>query len=192
MTITKYKYYFRKPKSAITKDIFKWLCVAGCIAIATSSPYFVRNVIRSRANFKKYSNRKVSSTFDRLRREGFLTIKTHRKQIYISLTEKGRQKAGMFQIDSLVVKRPKRWDKKWRLIIFDITEKSRVVREALRGKLKDLGFRRFQKSVWIHPFDCSAEIELLKDFFNLSDKEVQLVVVEKIKGDYSWRKIFGL
>ena len=192
MSASKYKYYFRKPKSEITKDVFKWLCIGGAVVIASSSPYFVRSLLKSRKEFGRYNSSKVSSTFDRLRREGYLSINNHNNQIYISLTKEGKKKAGMFQIDSLVVKRPKKWDKKWRLVIFDIPEKRKIAREALRGKLKELGFYPFQKSAWIYPFDCEAEIELLKDFFDLPDKKVQLVVAERIGDINYWRKIFDL
>ena len=192
MGIKKYNYYFRKPRSEITKDIFKWLCIGGAVAIAASSPYFVRNLLSSRKEFKKYSNPRISSTFDRLRREGYLSIKNKGNQIYISLTKEGKKKAGMFQLEALMVKRPKKWDRKWRLVIFDIPEKRKIAREALRGKLIELGFCSFQKSVWISPFDCVAEIELLKDFFELPDSEMQLVVAENIGKDSKWRKIFKL
>lgn len=76
--------------------------------------------------------------------------------------------------------------------MFDISEKRKIVREALRGKLKELGFHCFQKSIWIHPFDCSAEIELLREFFGLGEGEAQLVVAERINNDNVWRKIFNL
>src|SRR3989344_6111044 len=96
------------------------------------------------------------------------------------------------QVDSLEIKKPKRWDKKWRLVIFDIAQLKKIYREAFRGKLKELGFRPLQKSVWIHPFDCQPEIELLKIFFGLSSKEMRLMVVEDIGEDSCLKKSFQL
>jgi len=113
-------------------------------------------------------------------------------QIYISLTEKGKKKAGWLQIDSLKIKRPKKWDGKWRLVIFDISQIKKLYREAFRGKLKELGFYPLQKSVWIYPFDCRAEIELLKEFFGLSDKELRLIVTEDIGEDNKLQQLFKL
>ncbi len=192
MALGKYKYYFKKPKSEIVKDCFSWLCIGGVVAIAATSPYFVQNLLSARKRFKKYPKQRVSSTFDRLRREGFILIQKRNNQIYISLTPEGRKKAGMFQIDALNIKKSKKWDKKWRLLSFDIPEKRKIIREALRGKLKELGFRPFQKSIWIYPYDCSPEIELLKSFFGLTDKEVQLIVAENIGQAEYWKKIFSL
>lgn len=192
MGIGKYKYYFKKPKSEIVKDIFHWLALTGAVSIAASSPYFIRNLLCARQRFKKYPKRRISSTFDTLRRQGFLLVERKNNQIYISLTKEGRKKAGIFQIGKLAIKKPKEWDKKWRLLMFDIPEKRKIAREALRGKLRELGFCKFQQSIWIHPYDCIAEVELLKGFFGLSDKEVQLIVANKISENDGWQDIFKL
>ena len=57
------------------------------------------------------------------------------------LLKKGNEKAGWMQIDDLKIAKPKKWDKKWRLVIFDIAQIEKIYREELfRGKLKKLGF----------------------------------------------------
>lgn len=192
MSLGKYKYYFKKPKSEIVKDVFSWLCIGGAVCIAATSPYFVQNLLSARKRFKDYPKRRVSSTFNRMRREGLILIQKRNNQIYISLTPEGKKKAGMFQIDTLNIKRDKKWDNKWRLLSFDIPEKRKIIREALRGKLKQLGFYPFQKSIWIHPYNCVAEVELLKSFFGLTDKEAQLIIAENIGQADDWKKIFNL
>ncbi|MBI1971456.1 MAG: hypothetical protein HYS52_01235 [Candidatus Wildermuthbacteria bacterium] len=192
MGIGKYRYYFTKPKSEIVKDIFSWLLIGGVVAIAATSPYFVPSLMRGYSRWKKYHPQKLSNTFSRLRREGFISIERKNRQLYIFLTPEGKRKAGMFQINDLKIKKPRKWDAKWRLLMFDIEERKRIFREALRGKLKELGFLPFQKSVWIHPFDCNPEIELLQEFFGLSKREMQLVVAEHIGEDGAWKEVFKL
>jgi DNA-binding transcriptional regulator PaaX len=76
--------------------------------------------------------------------------------------------------------------------MFDIAQLKKLYREVLRGKLKELGFQLFQKSVWITPYDCKDEIELLKDFFGLTDKEIKLITAQDIGDDKEWKKSFGL
>lgn len=191
-SIRKYKYYARKPKSAIVADVFTWLLIGGAFAIASASPYFVQNLLRARKNLGKYPKQKVSDTFYRLRKQGFIQIRERNHQIYISLTPEGKKRAGVFQIDRLRIQKPKRWDRKWRLLLFDIPEKRKISREALRGKLKELGFAQFQKSAWLHPYDCRAEIELLQEFFGLSKHEMRLVVAESLGGDRDLQKEFKL
>lgn len=191
----KYKYYFRKPKSEIVKDILLGLAITGAIFIAASSPYFVLNLqkgIKKWLKQKRYSKKKVYNTFYRLMKEGCINIEKRGQQIYISLTEKGKRKAGWLQIDALKIKRPKKWDGRWWIVIFDIAQLKKVLREAFRGKLKELGFYPLQKSVWVFPFDCRAEIELLREFFGLSEEELRLIVSKDIGPDEELKKFFKL
>src|SRR3989344_7150077 len=44
-----------------------------------------------------------------------------------------------------------KWDGLWRLVVFDISEENRKLRDLLRRKLRSLGFAMFQKSVWVTP-----------------------------------------
>jgi len=192
MGIRKYKFYLAKPRSEIAKDIFKWLLVGGMVAVAATSPYFVQNVINAYQKSKKYPKQKVSDTFYRLRKQGMIEIQTVNHQIYISLTQEGKKRAGIFQIDKLKITRPKRWDKKWRLLMFDIPQTRKISREALRGKLKELGFLPLQKSVWAFPFECRAEMKLLQDFFELSQNEMRLIIAENIGDDSKLKQDFGL
>lgn len=64
----------------------------------------------------------------------------------------------------------KKRDGVWKIIIFDIPESKRSVRNVLRSKLTSLGFKKWQNSIWITPFIIAPEIEaelneLAKHFF---------------------------
>lgn len=188
----KYKYYFKKPKSEIIKDVIYWLFIAGTICITATSPYFLINLLKEIKKWRKYKRRKVYDAFYKLRKRGCIKIEKKGHQIYIRLTQEGKKLAGWFQIDSLKIKRPRKWDGKWRIIIFDISELKRIYRDAFRGKLKQLGFYQLQKSVWICPFNCRDEIGLLREFFGLKESELRLIVAESIGNDDWLRKIFKI
>jgi DNA-binding transcriptional regulator PaaX len=96
--------------------------ITGAISIAATSPFFLTNLLKSYKKFRRYPKKKVSDTFYNLRKQGLIEIQKKNHQIYIGLTEKGRKKAGWLQIDSLKIKKPKKWDGKWRLVIFDISQ----------------------------------------------------------------------
>jgi len=190
--MNRYKYYAKKPKSEITKDILTWIAVAGLVTIAATSPYFGTNLVRAFQKRKRYGKKKVYDTFSRLRRAGYLKVEKHNHQIYISLTEEGRKKAGRFQVNNLQIKKPRRWDGFWRIIIFDIIQPQRIKREALRGFLRRLELYPLQKSVWVHPHNCKDEIKLLRDFFGLSENELRMIVAKDIGNDREIRKHFNL
>jgi len=81
----------------------------------------------------------------------------------LELTEKGKKnikkRFPLFTLNHKV------WDNKWRIVIFDIEEKNKIIRETLRRKLKELGFGQLQKSVWITPHD------FLDDFRDYIDEK---------------------
>lgn len=46
----------------------------------------------------------------------------------------------------------KGWDGKWKIVIFDIPEKQKYMRNIFRGFLKRKGFIRLQNSVFVSPY----------------------------------------
>lgn len=190
--MTQYKYYFKKPGGEIIKDILSWLVIGGAIAVASTSPSFLYNALRAFHKNRKYRRQSVSNAFSRLRKEGAFIIEKRNNQLYLSLSEEGRKKAGRFQINDLKIKKPKKWDGKWRLVVFDVDNRQRMKREVLRGFLKRLGFYKLQQSVWIYPFDCQDEIVLLKDFFGFSSKELQFIVAERVDSEEFLRRKFKI
>src|SRR3989344_4975960 len=79
--------------------------------------------------------------------------------------------------------------RKWRFILFDIPEQRRKARNALARVLKRMGFYQFQKSVFMHPFECRAEIDFVSNFFGVSAC-VSFIVAEKIDNESKFRAYF--
>ena len=77
----------------------------------------------------------------------------------IKLTQKGAKRLKKINFDQITIPSQKPWDSKWRLVFFDIPEIERTKRNALNQKLKVLGFKQLQFSIWVHPFPCRQEIE---------------------------------
>lgn len=87
--------------------------------------------------------------------------------IKVVLTEKGKKRALQFDFEKMKIKEPAVWDKKWRVVFYDIPEKKKKAREAFRGKLKNLGFYELQKSVFVYPYNCKDEIDFVVEFFEI-------------------------
>lgn len=171
--------------------------MAGAIYIAASSPYFAfslsRNLWKALGKNKPLAKKdqRFKNAFYYLKNRGYLEIHKKNHQVYIALTARGRKKAGKYLIDDLKIKKPKRWDKKYRIVIFDIPNITRIKRDVLRGKLKELGFYRLQQSVWGCPYECKKEINILKEFLGLSSKEL-LVITGNMENDKFLRRFFQL
>ena len=57
----------------------------------------------------------------------------------------------------------RRWDGRWRLILFDVPEARRGARTRLRRYLRDRGFGYLQNSVWITPDPVTEQRAFLAD-----------------------------
>jgi len=190
--MSKYKYYFRKPRSEIAKDLLKWLFISGGIYLSAGSPHFYQNLQRDYKKWRKYKKKQLHNVFYNFQKNGYIEIDWQGKQMYMSLTKEGKKKANWLQVDELKIKKPRKWDKRWRIVMFDVSEKNKFKREVFRGKLKELDFYELQKSVWITPFNCLDEINLLKDFLNFSDKEVRMIIATEIGEEESLKKKFKI
>lgn len=116
----------------------------------------------------------------------------HRKdgKVEIVLTEKGRKRRLAYAWENMKISKPKKWDGRWRIVMFDFPKGANIFRDAFREKLKRLGFFQFQKSVWIHPYECKDEIDFISEKFNVAKYLTVLTV--QIDSDKALREKFGI
>jgi DNA-binding transcriptional regulator PaaX len=124
------------------------------------------------------------------RRCGWTEIRETGTDLEIKLTKKGHIRWQKLLIDQPL--RSEKWDQKWRLIIFDIPNRSKNARDALRNSLKRMGMFQLQESVWLTPYPCQHELEALRILYHLSPSAVRLVEATQIEGDDLLRNHFRL
>ncbi|TSC95130.1 MAG: phenylacetic acid degradation operon negative regulatory protein [Parcubacteria group bacterium Licking1014_1] len=110
--------------------------------------------------------------------------------VTIIITDKGKLKALTYHFERMAIEK-KNWDGKWRIIGFDVPEKVRWGRDALRDKIKKLGFYELQKSVFIFPYNCKNEIDFIIEFFEIR-KYVRFGILETIDNERHLKEIFKL
>lgn len=177
--------------AAATKIILSVLAVAGVLVIAMMAP----NIFQIFKTFKKsrnFSDKQIQNGLYALKRRGFVKIIQEKdEKIKIELTNKGKVRVREFSLDSLKISKPKKWDGKWRVVIFDIPNKFNQAREALRKKLKDLEFYQLQKSVWVNPYPCEDEILFIANLFEI-ERFLEILVVEKLLHENKLKNIFKI
>ena len=72
-----------------------------------------------------------------------------------------------------------KWDKKWRLVIFDIPRELNIKRDSLRRRLKYIGFIMIQRSVFVFPYPCEEELSDICEQLQIGDY-VDMVTAESI------------
>ncbi|MSU45238.1 MAG: CRISPR-associated endonuclease Cas2 [Candidatus Zambryskibacteria bacterium] len=95
-----------------------------------------------------------------------------------------------YDLEKMTISKTK-WDKRWRIVMFDVPEKLKKVRETLRYQLKRLGFLELQRSVFIFPFECSKELEYVIEFYNIK-KFVRFAEVDWIDNELDLKHKFRL
>lgn len=114
--------------------------------------------------------------------KGLIETYVEGKDKYIELTPKGKNCLKKNVLDKVEIKIPNHWDSKWRMVIFDIPEEKRSSRDIMREKLKQLGFIRIQKSVYLFPYECTSEIQSLAERLTVKNN-VLISISEIIQGE---------
>ena len=175
----------------VQKTILACLSIAGILTLAAVAPntiqllHYLPGV--NRAKKKHY----IKSSVTRLKEKGLIDFVTREHKTFARLTSKGKLRLRQYQLDEIKIKRPNHWNEKWHIVIFDIKEAKRRVRDQLRMQLARFKFYRLQQSVWISPYECEEFIFMLKTAFGLG-REVIYITADKIENDKKLREVFGL
>lgn len=178
----------RTRRGEIQKIILSTVAAAGVLGAALLAPNALKmfNVLGRNVGGRKKEI--VRASRDRLVIKGFLE---YTPQGLLSLTKKGEQKLRVLKLHDFKLKRPKRWDGKWRVLIFDINENRRPLRDKIRRTLQSMGFIRLQDSVWVYPYACEDLITLLKADFRVG-KDLLYLIVDSIENDLWLKKHFTI
>lgn len=139
---------------------------------------------------RRMNARTRTKGISQLKRQGLLKEYKKGGERYLKLTQKGKVEIIRYKLKQ---KATESWDRKWRIVIFDIPEATRKDRNFLRRQLKWLGFFELQKSVWIFPHEVKVE---LREFIKLCKIElngdIRFLTVEHIDTDDDLLKHFHL
>lgn len=96
----------------------------------------------------------------------------------LQLTDKAKHRLAQSTIRNLKIKALKTWDKKWRIIIYDIPVEKNDARQALQEKLRRYGCFELQRSVLITPFPCLQDIRQMAAYFDVADEVTYFEAIE--------------
>jgi hypothetical protein len=186
----------KETKIKIVKIILGVIAAGGILTVAAVAPNALKMVDlfygKEKRKYDIYKKRYyIKSSLVRLKERGLIEFQKRNNKSFVCLTEKGQKKLLKYQLREKVIRKPRKWDKKWRVVIFDIKEQARNLREGLRQELSNLGFVKLQNSVWVHPYECEEIIGMIKAYFEIG-KDVLYMVVEKIENDGWLKEEFGL
>lgn len=155
--------------------------------------FFPKNYPESRFTRRLLGLDKVSQnswriSFDRLAERGLLQKKKKESGLIYSITARGR-----FWVEDLekeISKKEPPWDGKWRIISFDIPERTRKHRDSLRAELIRSGYQKLHNSVWV------GKAPLPQDVFEFIREEgienyIHLFLAGNFDKESDIKKLFG-
>ncbi|MFM2374896.1 MAG: hypothetical protein RLZZ234_891 [Candidatus Parcubacteria bacterium] len=163
------------------------MAAAGVVSVALVAPNVMMAMEKLGLTPTKRQSNSIRNARARLVKEGLLMY----KDSFLVLTQKGKMALARLELQHSVPVRPKRWDKKWRVLIFDVPERRKGTRDKIRRTLVHIGFVRMQDSVWLYPYDCEDLVTLLKADMKIG-RDLLYMIVDSIEADEVWRKHFNL
>lgn len=170
--------------------------IAGGVLIPASIvvpnlPLAIKPIIKLLSKKCGTRNRNIVNSINYLKRHRLVSVIQKDNHQILTLSENGKKRVLQYNLDKITIKEPKRWDGLWRLVIFDIPEKMKQGREALRNKLKHLGFYQLQKSCFVYPYQCKNEIDFITEIFQISPY-INFIIAKNIEGNDQLKKFFGI
>ena len=151
---------------------------AGVLAIGLVVPNIVGAMGKLGIISTKRDREYINESCKRLIRKGLLV----KENGFLRVTSMGSIILTGLQTSRFKPRKPTKWDRKWRILMFDIPENKHAVRDRLRRTLSTMGFVQLQKSVWIFPYDCEDIVSLLKADLRMGT-EMLYIIAESIEDE---------
>lgn len=148
---------------AVVLKILGLAGLAGTTIVAPNALQALSALLKKTA-VKKSDYQKVMKD---LKRQGLVHTFQERDSVTFSLTPAGAHRLQQIMVDELEIPKPTKWDKRWRLISFDIPVKYSRQRLLLTKHLQGLGLAMLQRSLWVHPFPCFEQVQQLAGHYNV-------------------------
>ena len=176
-------------KGDIARLILGTIGMAGILVAGIVAPGIFK-ILPNRKRYS-YSKKSLDRSLENLKNRGLIKFVPGRISWRVELTERGQAEFFAYEMKEKILKPPKHWNGEWHLLVFDIEETRKKVRDNVRHALVNLGFIRLQDSVWVFPYPCEEVLELLRTKYGVRH-EALYVCARKIAKDKWLRKHFDL
>lgn len=201
--------YNKKTKSGETDQKFKSgelrdiilrvlgvsILIGGTVAVSPNFPIFFGAILKMIEEIKGYKvpEKKVKRVLANLEKKEILHIEADDDKAIVYIKDRFNPVIITYSLQSLMdfKKKEKKWNGRWFLVFFDVPESQRNKRNYLRKFLTKLGFYPYQKSVYIFPYECEQEINLIKKIVE-GAKYMKYIVANKIEDEERIKTFFKL
>lgn len=182
----------RTRKGTVQRKAILLLSAGLALGLTRSPKQYFRIVSEVSKEWQNIDREALNRAINSLYKSKLVSTKdNHDGTLTLILSKEGKRLALCYDIENMEIKNPTRWDGRWRIVMFDIPEPLKHVRESLRMHFKNMGFYEFQKSVFVHPHPCAKEIEYIMEYYQVR-KHLRFIVASEIDNAIELRKHFNI
>jgi len=183
--------------SAPSKILRTLLIGGGILVLGTIAPAagagLIKSLISAYFKNKKFERNRFLRDLKSLQKRELVNYQEMDDgSVKIALSKKGKEIILRYQLDEIHLDKKKRWDRLWRMIVFDIPHDQKRARDALREKLVEWECYAIQKSVFITPYECEKEIDFICSVFGINRNNVLIFYVKNFEGEEKIKHYFSL
>src|SRR3972149_11615797 len=125
----------RSKRVRVEQIILGTIAVAGVVGVGLMAPNALKLLKHVDPDWilKRDPRQRVRESVYRLKRKGLVEFRVENGKKRLRLTPTGKRAMSSVWNDNFRLKIPRRWDGKWRMVIFDIPEKKRGMRDKISG-----------------------------------------------------------
>lgn len=113
-------------------------------------------------------------------------------KLAVTISPKAHKRLQKALFTSVDLEIPKKWDGKWRIVMFDIAEKHKVLRDTLSERVQNIGMLPLQDSVYVYPYDVSPLMQAIHLQYPYAMRYVLKFEATDIDGAEQLKKTFRL
>ena len=177
------------PNEQLSEIILSVLAIVGMVALAVLAPNIIMLLDRRRR--RQLSPHDVRRSINGLQKRGLVSQQRRGGTYTVQITAEGQLFLKKRRIFRPHIIDDSRWDRKWRLVFFDIPAVRGPIRHHIRRLLRAAGLCPVQRSIYVAPFDCYYLVKELRTRFDLHTS-IHYAVVEKMTDSSKYRRHFHL
>ena len=177
-------------RGELAKEILKGLAMGGFIVMCLAMPNLAQvvDLFKPRSSRDRY---RVRQAVKRLQKNNMVRIINRNGREVIELTTHGKKRVLDYDIENMQLETKKKWDGKWRIVMFDIPQTKKKARDAVSFKIKEIGMYPIQKSVFVFPHTCKDEIDFVGEIFGVRNNIIYIEAIH-IDGAEKVKRHFGI
>lgn len=170
------------------------LVLGGTVLLTPNFPIVLGSILKLIEEIKgiKIPKKKAVRVLKQMEKRQLIKIDRKNDEVFVKIIDHKNVSILKYSLkEILALKKKKDWKGKWFMVVFDVPEEERRKRNYLRRFLREIGFYPYNQSVYVFPYECEKEVNLIKQIVE-GGKYICYIVAEKLERENQLKSFFGI